>query len=468
MILSIVRRQSGTIGEYNAPVMPFITRVAFSTALMVSLWSPTGFTEQSGQAAPPSRAGNLDALVTAIEPELITWRRHLHQNPELSNREVETAKYVAERLRSFGLEPQTGVGKHGVVAILTGSRPGPVVALRADMDGLPVREETNVPFASKATGEYEGNSVGVMHACGHDTHVAILLATARVLTQMRDRVPGTVKFIFQPAEESVPAAERPAGAELMIKEGVMANPKVDAVFGLHVFANVPAGTITYRSGPFMAAADSFEIIVKGRQTHGSAPWRGVDPIVVGAQIVTSLQTIVSRNVDITLLPAIVTVGQFQSGVRNNIIPDSARLVGTIRTFDDAVQADIHARVRKIAEGIAAGAGATVDVRIDKGYPVTSNDAALTKQMLPTLERVAPGKVKESELITGAEDFTYFQRQVPGLFFFLGITPPEQVGKAAANHSPLFYVEEKALITGVRALAHLAVDYLQAPISSRAR
>ena len=401
----------------------------------------------------------IDKLTAAVEPELIQWRRHLHQHPELSNREVETAKYVAERLRSFGLEPQTGIAKTGVVALLKGGRPGPVVALRADMDGLPVREEAAVPFASKATSEYEGNTVGVMHACGHDTHVAILLATARVLTQMKERIPGSVKFIFQPAEEGAPLDERPAGAELMVKEGVMQNPKVDAVFGLHVFANVPTGTITYRSGPFMAAADQFEVLVTGKQTHGSAPWRGVDPIVVGSQIVTALQTIVSRHVDITRLPAIVSVGQFQSGVRNNIIPETARLVGTIRTFDDQVQDDIHARVKKIAEGVASGAGATVDVKIYRGYPVTSNDPKLTEKMLPTLERVAPGKVKESELITGAEDFTFFQRQAPGLFVFLGITPPEQAGKAPANHSPLFYVDEKALPTGVRALANLAVDYL---------
>jgi amidohydrolase len=404
-----------------------------------------------------SLAGEIDKLSTAVEPELIEWRRHLHQNPELSNREVETAKYVAERLRSFGLEPQTGVAKTGVVALLKGGRPGPLVALRADMDALPVREEANVPFASKAMGEYEGNKVGVMHACGHDTHVAILLATARVLSQMKERLPGSVKFLFQPAEEGAPPEEEPAGAQLMVKEGVMQN--VDAVFGLHVFANVPTGTITYRSGPFMAAADRFEIIVKGKQTHGSAPWRGVDPIVVGAQIVTALQTIVSRNVDITKLPAIVSVGQFQSGVRNNIIPDSARLVGTIRTFDDDVQSDIHARIKRIAEGVASGAGATVDVKIVRGYPVTSNDPKLTAKMLPTLERVAPGKVKESELITGAEDFTFFQRQAPGVFVFLGITPPDQVGKASANHSPLFYVDEKALPTGVRALANLAVDYM---------
>ena len=408
-----------------------------------------------------SLSSDIDKLAIAVEPELIQWRRHLHANPELSNREVETAKYVVERLKSFGLEPQTGIAKTGVVALIRGGRPGPVVALRADMDGLPVREETGLPFASKAMGEYEGNKVGVMHACGHDTHVAILLATAKILSQMKDRLPGTVKLIFQPAEEGAPPAEAPAGAELMVTQGVMQNPKVDAIFGLHVFANVPTGTITYRSGPFMAAADSFEIIVTGKQTHGSAPWRGVDPIVVGAQIVSSLQTIVSRHVDITNLPVVVSVGQFQSGVRNNIIPETARLVGTIRTFDPLMQEDVHVRVKKIAESIATAAGARADVTIRKGPPVTANDPALTAMMLPTLERVAPGRVKVSELITGAEDFTFFQKQAPGLFVFLGITPPEQAGKAPANHSPLFYVDEKALPVGVRALANLAVDYLTA-------
>ena len=425
-------------------------------SLGLALWSG------SLTASQQPLASEIDRLSAAVDPELIQWRRHLHQNPELSNREVETAKYVVERLRSFGLQPQTGIAKTGVVAVLQGGRPGPVVALRADMDGLPVREETNVPFASRATGEYEGNKVGVMHACGHDTHVAMLLAAAKVLSQVKDRLPGSVKFIFQPAEEGAPPADGAAGAELMVNEGVMQNPKVDAVFGLHVFANVPTGTITYRSGPFMAASDRFEIIVTGKQAHGSSPWRGVDPIVVGAQIVSSLQTIVSRSVDITRLPAVVTVGQFQSGVRNNIIPETARLVGTIRTFDAAMQDDIHARVKRIAGSIAEGAGATAQVTIVKGPPVTANEAALTKRMLPTLERVAPGKVKESELITGAEDFTFFQKQAPGLFFFLGITPPEQVGTAPSNHSPLFFVDEKALPTGVRALAHLAVDYLTAP------
>lgn len=422
----------------------------------------------TSKAAPPARApqanavallAEIDKRIAASEPQLIEWRRHLHQHPELSNREVETAKYVADTLRSFGLEPQTGIARHGVVAVLKGGLPGPVVALRADMDGLPVREETDVPFASKATGEYEGNSVGVMHACGHDTHMAILLTVAKVLSEVKDRLPGSVKFIFQPAEEGAPRGEQPAGAQAMVEAGVMKNPAVDAVFGLHVFSNIPTGHLTYRSGPFMAASDQLDIVIRGRQTHGATPWRGIDPIVVGSQIVMALQTVVSRGVDITNLPAIVTVGQFQAGVRNNIIPDSARLVGTIRTFDDGMQADIHAKIKRIAENIAEAAGTTAEVTITKGYPVTANDPALTARMLPTLERVAPGMVKQSELITGAEDFTYFQRQVPGVYFFLGITPPAQVGKAPQNHSPLFVVDEKALPTGVRALSHLTVDYM---------
>ena len=424
-------------------------------AVLVSAISPAMRAQSQGSPL----TADIDRLAAAMEPELLQWRRHLHQNPELSNRETETAQYIAERLKSFGLVPQVGIARTGVVAVLQGGRPGPVVALRADMDALPVREETNVPFASKATGEYEGNKVGVMHACGHDTHMAMLLATAKVLSQLKERLPGSVKFIFQPAEEGAPPAETPAGAELMVKEGVLQNPKVDAVFGLHVWANSPAGTISYRSGPFMAASDRFDIVITGRQTHGSQPWSGVDPIVVGAQIVNALQTIVSRNVDITRLPAVVSVGQFQSGVRNNIIPDTARLVGTIRTFDAEVQSDIHARVKRIAENIAAAAGATAVVTIPSGIPATINDPALTKRMLPSLERAAPGKVRESGLITAAEDFTFFQRQVPGMLFFLGITPPGQAGRAPANHSPLFFVDEKALVTGVRALTNLAADYL---------
>ena len=346
--------------------------------------------------------------------------------------------------------------------MLRGAQPGPVVALRSDMDGLPVTEDTTLPFVSRVKTEYDGRAVGVMHACGHDAHMAMLLAAAKVLTGMKDTLRGTVVFVFQPAEESVPVAERPAGAELMVKEGVLRDPKVDAIFGLHVFANIPSGQVSLRSGPMMAAADSFEITVRGRQTHGAAPWAGIDSIVVGAQIVTALQTIVARQVDITAQPAIVTVGQFEAGVRNNIIPDSARLVGTIRTFDAEMRRDIHARLQRIAGSVAEASGAVAEVKIDPGYPVTVNNPALSERMLPTLKRVLGDRVFEGSKITGAEDFSYFQEQVPGLFLLLGITPKADVGKAAQNHSPKFFVDESALITGVRTLVHLTLDYQKQP------
>jgi amidohydrolase len=408
---------------------------------------------------PSPVAARIDAALAASRPQLIEWRRHLHRNPELGNREVETARFVAERLRSFGLVPRTGVAKTGVVAVIEGGRPGPVVALRADMDALPVTEEVDLPFASKASATWEGKTVGVMHACGHDTHVAMLLDAAQALVSVRKDLPGKVVLMFQPAEESVPTAELPAGAELMLKEGVFDDPKVDVVFGLHVFSQLPSGILGYRLGPLMAAADRFEIVVQGRQAHGSKPWAGIDPIVVGSEIVMALQTVVSRTADITHEPAVVTVGQFDAGVRNNIIPDRARLVGTIRTFDEAMRDDIHARVRRIAEGVAAAHGTTVRVEVDKGYPVTSNDPALTKRMLPTLERIAPGQVRELQKITGAEDFSFFANRVPGLFVIVGVTPPDQMATAASNHSPRFYVDESVLPTGARALAQLAADYL---------
>ena len=398
---------------------------------------------------------------------MLEWRRHLHSHPELSNREEATAGYVAEKLRSFGLEPLTGIARHGVVATLKGGRPGPVVALRADMDGLPVTEETKLPFASRARGEFNGRDVGVMHACGHDTHMAMLLAVAKILSDMRAELPGSVKFIFQPAEEGAPRGEEPAGAQAMVQAGVLKDPPVDAIFGVHVYANIAAGRVAWRSGPMMAASDSYEIVVRGRQTHGATPWAGVDPIVVGSQIVMALQTIVSRQIDITLQPAIVTVGQFEAGIRSNIIPDAARLVGTIRTFDAAMQEDIHERVRRTATEIAQAMGATAEVRIDRGYPVTVNNPELTERMLPTLRRVAGENLVEQTKITGAEDFSYFQQQVPGLFLLLGITPPADVGKAPQNHSPLFFVDESALVTGVRTLAHLAVDFLSGPGAARA-
>ncbi len=415
--------------------------------------------------APAATATSVDdAIRAAVEsgtPRLLEWRRHLHQHPELGNREVETSKFVAEKLRAMGLAPRTGVAKTGVVCVIEGGKPGRVVALRADMDALPVKEEVDLPFASKATGTFEGKTVPVMHACGHDAHTAMLLAAAEALVAVRTDLPGKVVLLFQPAEESVPIEEQPAGAELMVKEGVLDDPKVDVVFGLHVFAGLPTGTIAVKSGPMLAAADRFEIVVKGRQAHGSKPWAGVDPIVIGAEIVGALQTVVSRTQDITKEPVVVTVGQFESGVRNNIIPDSARLVGTIRSFDDAMRADVHARVKKIAEGIAAAHGATAVVRLETGYPVTSNDAALTAAMRPTLERVAPGMVIEARKVTGAEDFSFYARKVPGLFVFLGITPADQCANADSNHSPRFKIEESALSTGARAMAQMAADWLAA-------
>jgi amidohydrolase len=413
----------------------------------------------SAAIGPSPLAAEIDRRAAAIEQDLIAWRRYLHEHPELSNREVETAKFVADKLRSFGLDPRTGVARNGVVAVLAGAKPGPVVALRSDMDALPVIEQVDVPFASKVKSEYEGKPVGVMHACGHDAHMAILLATAKILSDLKPQLRGTVKFIFQPAEEGAPRPEQPAGAEEMVKEGVLKNPEVSAVFGLHVFANVATGHVGYRSGPMLAAVDTFEIIVHGKQTHGANPWAGIDPIVIGSEIVTALQTIVSRQLNITVQPAIVTVGQFESGTRDNIIPETARLVGTIRTFDESMRKDIHERVTRTAQQIAQASGAAAEVRINRGYPVTSNDPQLTSRMLPTLERVAGPALEEIPKNTVAEDFSFFANATPGLFLFLGITPADQVGKAAANHSPNFYVDEKGLVMGVRTLANLAADYL---------
>jgi len=417
------------------------------------------------QAQPPSGGASplgaeIDRLATMVQPEMLEWRRYLHQHPELSNREVATAKYVAERLTSFGLQPKTGIARTGVVAVLQGGRPGPVVALRADMDGLPVREEVDVPFASKAVGEYEGRQVGVMHACGHDTHVAILLATARILTQLRDRLPGTVKFIFQPAEEGPPAGEE-GGAALMIKEGVLESPAPGAIFGLHVWPE-RVGTVSYKPGPFMAASDGLRIVVRGKQTHGAQPWGGVDPIVVASQIVLGLQTIVSRQEDITKVPAIITVGSMQGGNRGNIIPDSVVMVGTVRTFDEGMRADIWQRIARTATRIAEAAGATALVDIPKsGLPVTFNDSTLTARMLPTMRRVVGEQnLQLTGLSTPAEDFAFYQKKVPGLFVFLGIVPEgRDPATAPRNHSPFFFADEAALPVGVRLLTSLALDWL---------
>ena len=398
---------------------------------------------------------DLDARIEKVLPSVVAWRRDFHEHPELSNQEFRTAKIVADHLRSLGIEVETEVAHTGVVGTLRGGD-GPVVALRADMDALPVTELVDLPFASKAKGIYQGREVGVMHACGHDNHVAILMGVAEVLAGMGDELPGTVKFIFQPAEEGTPDGSV-GGAELMLMEGAFENPRPDVVFGLHVFP-FPAGTIATRPGGLMASSDRHQITIKGKQTHGAVPWAGVDPIVTASQVVLGLQTIVSRQLDATLTPSIVTVGRIEGGVRNNIIPESVELEGTIRTFDAATRTDIHKRIRRTAENIAEAAGATADVVIDQGYGVTRNDPTLYRQMAPTLEVVAGDRFIEATQTTTAEDFSYFANEVPGLFLFLGVAPDDP-SLIHPNHSPRFYADERALPVGVEALTSMTLDYM---------
>jgi len=401
------------------------------------------------------------ALVAQETPRVVQWRRDFHQHPELSNHEVRTAGIVAQHLRRLGLDVRTGVAKTGVVAVLEGARPGPTVALRADMDALPVIERTDVPFRSTATATYRGETVGVMHACGHDAHTAILMGVAEILAGMRADLPGKVMFLFQPAEEGPPEGED-GGAPLMLKEGVFAKLRPDALFGLHVFSTLPAGEIGYRPGAFMAGSDGFRLVVDGRQTHGARPWAGIDPIVVSSQIVSALQSVVSRQVDLTLNPAIVTVGTIRGGTRGNIIPDAVEMTGTIRTYDPAQRSDVLARVERTAVHIAQASGATAKFTLSgRPNPVTWNDPALTRRAVPTLTRVAgEGRIREIGLQTPSEDFSYFAREVPSLFFFVGVAKPGvPAAEVADNHSPLFYVDESALPVGVRALTQLAVDYL---------
>ncbi|MCH1603264.1 MAG: amidohydrolase [Luminiphilus sp.] len=402
-----------------------------------------------------SLAADVTSKIDAVMPKVVEWRRDFHQHPELSNQEFRTAKIVADHLRSLGMEVETEVAHTGVVGTLRGGD-GPVVALRADMDGLPVTELVDLPFASKARGMYQGREVGVMHACGHDNHVAILMGVAEVLAGMGDELPGTVKFIFQPAEEGTPDGSV-GGAELMLMEGAFENPRPDVVFGLHVFP-FPAGTIATRPGGLMASSDRHQITIKGQQTHGAVPWAGVDPIVTASQVVLGLQTIVSRQLDATLTPSIVTIGRVEGGVRNNIIPESVELEGTIRTFDAATRIDIHKRIRRTATNIAEAAGATADVVIDQGYGVTRNDPNLFQQMSPTLERVAGDRFIEASQTTTAEDFSYFANEVPGLFLFLGVAPDDPT-LIYPNHSPRFYADERALPVGVEALTSMTLDYM---------
>ena len=397
-----------------------------------------------------------------IESRLIDWRRDLHRNPELGNREFRTAKKIEAHLRQLGLEVKTGIAHTGVTGLLRGARPGPMIALRADMDALPVTEQTDVPFKSTATGDYRGEKVGVMHACGHDAHVAILMAAAEILARLRGELAGSVLFIFQPAEEGPPEGEE-GGAPLMLKEGLFDIYRPAAIFGLHVNSNLHAGDIGYRSGTLRAASDRFTIVVTGRQTHGAQPWDGVDPIVTAAEIVTSLQGIVSRQVNLTENPAVVSVGAINGGIRHNIIPERVEMIGTVRTFSAQQRSDIFARMERITTKVAEANGATATLNFGSdNNPTTYNDPALTQKVLPSLQRAAGAEhVKVIPLLTSAEDYAYFAAKVPSVYFIVGIVPPSQdLLSAAANHSPLFFVDETGLQTGLRALLYVAVDYLQ--------
>lgn len=394
---------------------------------------------------------------TNVLPRVIEWRRHIHQHPELSNREFKTAEYIAAHLRALGIEVRTGVAKTGVIGILKGGKPGPVTALRADMDALPVLEKVDVPFKSTVTAEYLGQTVPVMHACGHDSHVAILMGTAEVLASMKKNIPGTVKFIFQPAEEGAPGDEE-GGASLMVKEGVMDG--VDAIFGLHISSAIEIGHIRYKTGAMMASADWFSIDIKGKPAHGSTPWKSIDPIVVGTQIISGLQTIVSRQSDIVTAPVVITVAKFHSGVRNNIIPEEALLEGTIRTLDSDMQKDVHQRIRLTAQKIAESMGADVKVDIDTKTLVTFNDSALVNRMLPSLQKAAgAGKVSAMNWVTGAEDFSYYGTKAPAFFFYLGGMPKgNDSDKAPSHHTPSFFIDDSMLDVGVKAFCNLVFDY----------
>ncbi|WP_162343029.1 amidohydrolase [Cyclobacterium salsum] len=403
----------------------------------------------------------INQTALALEQQVIEWRRDFHEHPELGNEETRTAGIVAAHLRDLGMDVTEGVAVTGVIGVLKGGKPGPTVAIRADMDALPVTERNDLPFKSMVRTTYNGQETGVMHACGHDSHVAILMGVAEVLAGMQEELKGSIKFIFQPAEEGLEDKSVDSwGAKQMVEEGVMED--VDAVFGLHINSQTPAGVIKYKPGPAMAAVDNLEILVKGRQAHGAYPWSSVDPIVTSSQIVMGLQTIVSRNVKIIEIPAIVTIGAIHGGVRHNIIPEEVEMIGTIRTYSEPQQTLIHRRIREIAANIAVSAGAEAEISIKKMYPVTHNDPALTEQMRPTLEKVAGSEnVWVHDPVTGAEDFSFFQKEKPGMFIFLGGMPPEGDPETApSHHTPDFYLDESGFVLGVKVLSQLAVDYME--------
>ncbi len=402
----------------------------------------------------------INQMISQHEKEVIELRHWFHENAELSNREFKTSERIAEELTKIGLKPQTGIAKTGVVAVLKGGMPGPVVALRADIDGLPVKERSNLPWASKMKGIYNGEEVPVMHACGHDTHTAILLGVAKVLYKIKDQIPGTVKFIFQPAEEGAPAGEE-GGAELMVKEGVLKNPDVDVIFGLHVWSQINVGQIQVRPQGIMAAVDEFRIDIEGVQTHGSTPWTGTDPIVTASQIVNSLQTIVSRNMPLTRAAAVVTVGSIHGGVRSNIIPENLYMLGTIRTLDSEMRKTVLKRLEEIVSNVSKANNAKSKITYLVSYPITFNDPELYNEMLPSLERaIGQQNVNFMDAVTGAEDFSYFQEKVPGLYFFIGGTKIGEDPKLAApHHTPDFYVDDSSMLTGLKSMTTLTLDYL---------
>jgi len=401
----------------------------------------------------------INAAADKIEPRTIAWRRDLHEHPELGNREFRTAKIVADHLRSLGLEVKEGVGKTGVIGILKGAKPGPVIALRADMDGLPLVERTNVPFASKVKTTYNGQEVGAMHACGHDAHVAILMSVAEILSGLKKELKGTVKFVFQPAEEGPPAGEE-GGAPLMIREGALDDPKVDVMFGLHIWSSLEVGTIGYRSGGAMASSDWFTIKVKGKGAHGSTPWNGIDPVVVAAQIIEGLQTVVSRQMDLTKDPVVISVSVVKGGIRPNIIPEEVEMAGTIRTLDTAMQRETQERMQRTITKIAESAGATAELNIENKTLVTYNNPTLVKKMLPSLQKaVGEGNLINMNAVTGSEDFSFFGAKVPSFFFFLGgMKKGQDPHTAPSHHTPDFYIDEDGFKSGIKAFCQLVLDY----------
>ena len=430
-----------------------------SPGLLLLIGLMSGPAARASETTPARLHAEIDRRAAAIEAKVIAWRHDLHQHPELGNREQRTAQVIADHLKRLGIEVKTGVARTGVVGLVRGGRPGKVVALRADLDALPVTEENDLPYRSKARTTWNGQETGVMHACGHDMHMAVLLGAAEVLAGMKAELPGSVKLIFQPAEEGPPPGEE-GGAPLMIEQGVLQSPGVDAMFALHVFP-WKRGLISFRPGGMLAANDLLEIRVKGRQTHAAWPWKGVDPITTAAQIVMGLQTVVSRQVDLTTAPAVVSIGTINGGNRVNIIPEEVVLTGTIRTFDAAMQKDVHQRIRRAAEGIAQAAGASAKVTITRRNPITANDRDLTARMIPSLRRVAGANLRtDGAPIMGSEDFAHFAEKVPALYIGLGAVPAgTDVEQAAPNHSPRWIADDAALLVGVRAMASLAVDYL---------